>query len=622
MAKSPFAKAHTEKYELSQKTQKKILRIYKQSAKDMGKRLSELKMVNPSDSLKQVYLKNTLEDLNKSIDIMGRVVKNEITSASIQSGQIAVDAQNAFMKNAGLTLRGAYSYIPREQVSLITSGKLYGKGWGLSKAIWNTDKKTKADLEKIVAKGLAENKPIKNIANDLERYVKPEAKKPWDWSKVYPGTAEKVDYNAQRLARTMIQHAYQTSLVQSMMYNPFCKGVIWYSAGIHGRTCGICLDRDGRIFPLRDLPLDHPNGLCYFEPALDELNAIGDRLANWANGTEDEALDMYAARAFNFSPKTRSGRSAIQTAKQSVSRTTKARVTSSASKVPGSTATQAAAQAEKEAAKKAAKAERARARRAAKKAPKQEAFDPKVWIDGVKANTQSQMLKSEKAWVKKVLDKEYQSIKTYSGSEFKSINGYLREKCSGTLKSIDDELERITKNATDGLSKFKLKDDIYLRRGTDVGDLAGLFMKGDFEANKRKLQKLLRSLQEDEKKVKLQNLFGLSEEDEKLQKLFGGSLEEKSIMEEFNGLFKNATGEYAGFTSTSSLWDRGFDGSVEVILKVPKGAKGSSIMKISKYGVKEGEFLLAPNTKVRCLAIEKSDHHQGSSLRVFLEVIL
>ena len=595
MAKSPFAKAHTEKYELSQKAQKKILRIYKQSAKDMGKRLSELKMVNPSDSLKQVYLKNTLEDLNKSIDILGRVVKNEITLASIQSGQIAVDAQNAFMKSAGLTLRGAYSYIPREQVSLIASGKLYGKGWGLSKAIWNTDKKTKADLEKIVAKGLAENKPIKNIANDLERYVKPEAKKPWNWSKVYPGTAEKVDYNAQRLTRTMIQHAYQTSLVQSMMYNPFCKGVIWYSAGIHGRTCGICLDRDGQIFPLRNLPLDHPNGLCYFEPALDELNAIGDRLANWANGTEDEALDMYAARAFNFSPKTRSGRSAIQTAKQSVSRTTKARVTKSASKASGSAATQAAAQAEKEAAKKAAKAERARARRAAKKAQKQEAFDPKVWIDGVKANPESQMLELENPWIKKLLDEEYGAIQRYSGSSYGKINRYLRKKAAGTLEELDDDLERLIKNATNGLNKFKLKDDIFLRRGTDVGDLVGLFMKGDFDANEDILRKIFWDIFEDEKSTE--------------------------ALKKFNDLFQGKTGRYAGFTSTSSIWDRGFNGHVETILKVPKNTRGSSIMKISHFDTGEGEFLLAPNTKVRCLAIEKSEGHKGSGLRVFLEII-
>lgn len=316
---NPFLTAHYEKTVLTEQTAKRIQRIYKQSAQDIEKKLHNLRMVNPSDSLKKVYFENLLKDINKSSASFDRLVQSTVMNAGERAGGIAVDAGNKMMKMAGVEIKGAYSYIPRQQVLNIASGKLYGDSWSLSKAIWKNGIRTKSDIQNVVAKGLMENKPIKDIADDLMKYVDPTARKPWDWSKVYPGTAAKVDYNAQRLARTMIQHSFQASLVQSQRYNPFCKGVIWHSVGIHGRTCELCLERDGNVFPVKDLPLDHPNGLCYFEPALDDMNAIADRLADWAKGGSDPDLDNYVAKAFNMNLSSRSGQGKIEEAKNSVS---------------------------------------------------------------------------------------------------------------------------------------------------------------------------------------------------------------------------------------------------------------------------------------------------------------
>ena len=317
---NPFLTAHYEKTVLTEQTAKRIQRIYKQSAQDIEKKLRNLKMLNPSDSLKKVYLENLLKDINKSSASFNKLIQSTITSAGEQAGSIAVDAGNKIMKLAGLEIKGAYSYIPRQQVLNIASGKLYGDKWTLSQSIWKNGIRTKSDIQNVVAKGLTENKSIKAISDDLIKYVDPSARKPWDWSKVYPGTATKVDYNAQRLARTMIQHSFQSSLVQSQRYNPFCKGVIWHSVGLHGRTCELCMERDGNVFPLKDLPLDHPNGLCYFEPALDAMNDIADRLGDWVNGGSDPALDTYVAKAFNLSPKSTTGKRVVNTVKESAAK--------------------------------------------------------------------------------------------------------------------------------------------------------------------------------------------------------------------------------------------------------------------------------------------------------------
>lgn len=299
MSKSPFDIAHSEKIKLTKTTAKKVTKIYKDVYMDLKKELKNLKIVNPSDRLKKIYLENFVREAKKVYNETFYWANKVCVQGGEKAGKIAVEAGNKFLTEAGLSIKGAFSYISEQEVKNIISGKLYGGNWSLSKSIWKSTNKIKSDVEKVVAKGLAENRSTKEIADALEKYVNPSAKKPWDWGKVYPGTAKQVDYNTQRLARTMIQHSYQSSLVQSMKYNPWCEGVIWWSVGLHGRTCEECLDRDGRVFPLAELPLDHPNGLCYFEPAMPSMDKIADDIADWAIGGENTAIDTYVEKALD-----------------------------------------------------------------------------------------------------------------------------------------------------------------------------------------------------------------------------------------------------------------------------------------------------------------------------------
>ena len=561
MATNPFLFAHFEKVDLNKKTIKNIQSVYKTSALDIEKKLASLKMLNPSDSLKKVYFENLLKDINRSSESFNRLIQSTITSAGEASGKIAVEAGVKYMEAAGLSIKGAYSYIPRQEIANIASGKVYGKHWSLSKAIWNADSKKKSDIQNIVAKGLAENKPIKAISDDLMKYVDPSARKPWDWSKVYPGTAAKVDYNAQRLARTMIQHSFQNSLVQSQKDNPFCKGIVWHSVFIEGRTCEICEARDGEVFDVSKLPLDHPNGLCYFEPELDSMNKIADRLADWTEGKADPELDNYIAKAFGFdSSKTVLAKSAVDRTKDKTAQEL----------------------AKKEQAKKEAARARRKARREARKAKE---VDTTKWIDNLKAMTEEKMIRREQAWVKLLTNSEKKAIRYYTGQNgFKAINKFLRGLSEGSKR-----LEKVISELNKGLDKFILKEDIYLRRGSSLSDLAEILTHsrgGSYQENK-----------------------------EFLEKLFSGDI--KSI----NKALVNSEGPLKGSTSTSSLWDRGFLGDVEYIVKVPEGSHGASIMELSAFGRAEGEFLIKGGTRYRIVKIEKSDGHMLSKFRVFLEVI-
>lgn len=548
MSSNPFKTAHYKKIKLNLETTKRVQKVYSNAAKDIEKRLNTLVVMNPSDKLKRAYLEDAIQDINKVLTSTESKLMEETLKAGLGAGQIAIDASNASMRGYGLNVTGALYYVPRKEVENIISGKLYGGDWTLSKSIWNASFKTKSDVQKVVAQGLAENKSVKDIADDITKYVDPAARKPWDWNKVYPGTAQKVDYNAQRLVRTMIQHSYQNSLVQAQRYNPFCKGIIWHSVGLHGRTCELCLERDGNVFPVKDLPLDHPNGLCYFEPALDSMDDVADRLANWVGGGSDPALDEYVTKGLGLDLNTPEGKKAVETAKQQTS------------------------------------------------APK---FSPEAWLKGAKKNTEEEMLALEDKVNRVLTVDEYDAIYKYSGGSYERINGYLRAIGSGDYDFWPgDDIVDTCIDLQSGFEKLTVKEDIYLRRGSSMADLVGITSEAGFDsAMVRELNNFI-------------NWDWLDSFD---------TFEE--AIESLNMKYSGAIGKMNGMVSTSSIYDRGFVGNVEYIIKAPKGTQGTSIMRISQYGTDEGEFLLNHGQTVEVKGIYPSDGHMRSKIRIFLEIL-
>lgn len=234
------------------------------------------------------------EQIKKMIlEYEGEIIEEEVKEAQKQ------------MKQFGITLEGAFSHIKTDVVQSLASGKVYQGDWTLSKAIWGDLQKKQRDMNEIIAQGVLENKKTYDIAKDLEKYVDPAAKKPWNWGKVYPGTSKKIDYNAQRLARTMVNHAYQQSVIMTNKDNPFVKGIRWLVSNSH-RTCEICKQRAKQndyglgegVYPADQIPMDHPNGLCTFSVVQDDLVDIADRLSKWAYGKEDEQINNWLAKAY------------------------------------------------------------------------------------------------------------------------------------------------------------------------------------------------------------------------------------------------------------------------------------------------------------------------------------
>lgn len=281
--------------ELTDAQYKQIQSLYQQLAARAQKRAKLLEGSTASANLQREELRKLAKELQQEAQKIASFLEGSIKDDMTKVSEAVVKDALKFNSLIGLDIKGAFSHVPADIVETILTGKLYQGNWSLSGALWIDIAKTQQDINKIIAEGIALNKSAYDIAKDLEKYVDPSARKDWDWSKVYPGTKKKVDYVAQRLARTMVGHAYQQSVVATAKNNPFSEGILWISGHSH-RTCEICRDRDGNVYPADKLPLDHPNGMCSFAVYISKsLTDIADELADWVEGKPNKAMDDWVA---------------------------------------------------------------------------------------------------------------------------------------------------------------------------------------------------------------------------------------------------------------------------------------------------------------------------------------
>lgn len=285
--------------------QRKLLDLYEGLHSEIKKALSGKEI---SQDLSRVQLKMLELDIESYIKEINKDLENDIRESMDSICVNMVEDKRKLLKEYGFSadyIRDSYIYVPKTVVNNILSGTVYQEGWSLSNAIWGHTKEFNKKLTHIIAKGTATGKSAFEVAMDLEKYVNlKEAKPSRKIEFINPHTGEKdyfyfgnVDYNAQRLARTMISHAYQQAFMHVNGNDPFVTKYVWMSAMQHGRTCKVCMERNGKLFDKDKLPLDHPNGLCTFEAYIpDGIDGVRERLGKWIDapvGTYPE-IDRYA----------------------------------------------------------------------------------------------------------------------------------------------------------------------------------------------------------------------------------------------------------------------------------------------------------------------------------------
>lgn len=326
MANFRLKKAEEIRDSTTQGMLKQIQRMYQELYRDVSRRITSgggNSLSNQNLILIQREIQNRIKQINS--DVENNVRSNMETVCNAVTEDI-----RTYLKQMGFQdndIAEAYIHIPAQIVDTIVTGQIYQEGWSLSKAIWGYNQKTQQILQDIVTSGAGQGKGAYEIAKELEYYVDPMAKKQastikrWRYARetdVKAGRAEyvgqritdyykpgKVDYNALRLARTMVSHAYQQTFERVNRYDPFVVGYRWLTSNFHGRVCDICRNRAETdqyglgigVFPKDQLPLDHPNGMCTFEAVMSgSMEEIARKIGEWYQapvGTFPD-IDRYA----------------------------------------------------------------------------------------------------------------------------------------------------------------------------------------------------------------------------------------------------------------------------------------------------------------------------------------
>lgn len=291
------AKAQEQRIMLTKKQIKNIRDLYRDVAKDLGKRSKKAN----KDSLSERWLLDYQKQFKKDIKELNKIFKKDIEYSILESAKYATNIQTDFFNlmdvkyklNSKETFSNMFSRIPQQALKELISGDFYKDGKGLSERLWFHEKEANANFDYIIQKGLLEKKSTYELAKDLSDYVNPEVKKDWDFKSIYPGVGnKKIEYNSFRLAVTSISHAYQLSMQRSCKANPFVEGIEWHTSNSHRGPCSICREREGKTYKTDELPLDHPNGVCYFTPVITKsLDEVGMELHGWLYGGSNNKLD-------------------------------------------------------------------------------------------------------------------------------------------------------------------------------------------------------------------------------------------------------------------------------------------------------------------------------------------
>ena len=579
MAKDPliFKDAEKARNAITQQQKAEILKTYQKWADEIGEKAKVYShKTAPSYAVAERQMKELEKQLRATSDKVANEIYGGIKSSIYTVSEAVVGTNKEWLKSLGFegeTLDIAFNYVPDEMVQKLVTGQIYDSGWSLSKRIWDDKEETLSELYKITAGGIAQNKSIYEIAKDLEKYVSPTAAKPWnlvdkDGKKIYP---KQVDYNAQRLARTLVQHGYQQSFVETTKDNPFIVDYVWNSNG--SRACELCMDRDGTHYKKHELPMDHPNGMCTMEPNVSE-NMIDD-LADWFNSPDgtfpeiDEFAESYghkekvAKTAADFINKYGTSIKSPNAWYSSLSpmQKSEAKLLKEQSGLTWNSWYEKnvyAGDGSNLGKKKVAKAKDVK-----------DFFDESEWLNMLKSPNMNSLENELNIWLSKITDKEKEAVEIYTSSAYKSMNNYLRGKTKST------PYKKEIQSAISALDKAYVPEDMVVRRGSDIMSLRGLL---DVSHN-----------------IKI---------------------------EEAKSMFTGALVEDKGFMSTGVSESGGFDSEIEFIIKVPKGTKGVYIESISR-NKNEDELLLNAGTK---FIIEKFEggtlsRNKEKVSKVFMRVV-
>lgn len=183
----------------------------------------------------------------------------------------------------------------RNIVEQMIKGEVYKDGVGLDSRIWSATNASGRKIEDVIISCLARGISSAEASKIISQFAK-SGHHTWDKNKIREKLGDKyankygtggLDYEALRLMRTTNTHMAQLTVMNSDTVNPYNKFVKYHTGHAGSRTCAMCRDRDGKIYPIHDAPLDHPNGLCWLSPVMSKDGKTELSLADMVDDMND-----------------------------------------------------------------------------------------------------------------------------------------------------------------------------------------------------------------------------------------------------------------------------------------------------------------------------------------------
>lgn len=282
-----------------------IADLYTDAARDLAKQAAGAR----KGSLSQRWAAEYSGSLKRRADELRAGLYETTYQGLKRSANLPAAAMgNFWYAVGGQSFRDAFASPPDDVLTQIISGGFYKDNKGLSDRIWRIADDFEKDIDYIINRGIAEHKSAYRLAKDLEQYVKDPARRDFDWGKVYPNLrGKKVDFNAQRLARTSINHSYFLSNQKVCRRNPYVTAMHWELSPEHDERqvkpfgpdeCDDYAAHEEGLgagnFKPEGIPTPHPQCLCAQCGVIPQsLEEIGAEIGDWISGAPNEKLDAW-----------------------------------------------------------------------------------------------------------------------------------------------------------------------------------------------------------------------------------------------------------------------------------------------------------------------------------------
>ena len=295
---------NTTKKELLVRQQNEIIKVYQKAYLDIIDKGLKKAGGDPKklDKLTKSYVMQIYDELEDLLTKYNRDMSDEIYNLQ---RQIMYSYFDPSFQEFRAKVDKLVDITNRKVINQMIQGNIYHDGKGLSDRIWDTAKTSGNKMSIAINSCIAQGMGAADMSENLKEFAMG-GHHTWSRNKIREklgdGYARKygsggLDYEALRLARTTLTHQAQIAVINSSKINPYLQFVKWHSDHQAGRTCQQCIDRDGQLFKIDEVPLDHPNGMCWIQPVYSidgKTEATPEEIAKdmkaWAEGSKNSKL--------------------------------------------------------------------------------------------------------------------------------------------------------------------------------------------------------------------------------------------------------------------------------------------------------------------------------------------